>query len=257
MKHTIRVTRFSAIATAALALVACGGGGGDSPPAPPASAEGAYAGSLSNSPSATAFQAVVLEDGQLWALYGNVSGGIFLVNGLLQGNGSSSNGSYTTSNLRDFGSSPAAAASLSATYTTAPTLVGTIGVSGVSIGINGSGIPTATFNYNTPASLASIAGAWTLGSTTGDTVSLSIAPNGGFTATTALGCSFSGTATPRPSGRNVYNVTATFGAAPCALAGQTVTGIGLYSVLTPTNRQLMVALVDGTRSVGTVAIGSR
>lgn len=243
-------------AAAAAALAACGGGG-DGPPPPPATAEGAYAGTLTGSPAANAFQAVVLEDGQIWALYGNVSGSTFFVNGLLQGNGSSSNGNYTVANLRDFGTLPATAGSLAATYNAAPAIAGTITVPGAAVGFSGSAIPATTYRYDTPASLASIVGAWSLGSTTGETVSLTIASNGSFTATTSLGCSFTGSATPRASGRNIYNVTASFGPSPCALPGQTAAGIGIYSTLTPTNRQLMVALVDATRSVGSVAIGAR
>jgi hypothetical protein len=48
----------------------------------------------------------------------------------------------------------------------------------------------------------------------------------------------------------------TFGAAPCALANQTATGI---AVAAPEggSTQLLVAAVDGTRTYGAAAVGTR
>lgn len=260
MKLSFRPTGLATAALAAATLTACGGGGGDSapPPAPPppASAEGAYVGALSGA-SVNAFQGLVLETGQYWMIYGTVTGGSFFVNGLIQGSGASNNGSFTSADLRDFGATPAAAGTLTGTYTATPSLAGTLTVPGGTVGFNGGAFSTAVYNYNTPALQATIAGPWTLSSTTGDTINLSIAADGSFAGTTVAGCALAGTATPRPSGRNVYNVSVTYGAAPCLLAGQTVTGVGVYTTVTPTNRQLLVALVNAARTAGSVAIGSR
>lgn len=260
MKFSIRSTGLATAILTAAALTACGGGGGDSaplpPPPPPASAEGAYIGNLTNA-GVNAFQSVVLETGQYWMVYGNVVSGVFYINGLIQGSGVSNNGSFTSGDLRDFGATPAAAGTLTGTYTATPSFAGTLAVPGGTVGFNGGAFATTVYNYNTPALQASIAGAWTLSSTTNDPINLAIAADGSFNGTTVAGCALTGTATPRPSGRNVYNVTVIYGGAPCTQAGQTVTGIGVYSTITPTNRQFMVALVNPGRTVGTVAIGSR
>jgi hypothetical protein len=58
---------------------------------------------------------------------------------------------------------------------------------------------------------------------------------------------FSGTATPRSSGKNVMNVSVTFGAAPCALPGQTATGIAInYTIAATNQKQLIVAVQDSS-----------
>ena len=63
--------------------------------------------------------------------------------------------------------------------------------------------------------------------------------------------------TPRPGGKNVYNVTLTFGAAPCALAGQSGSGIAIASPITGGRTQLVVAAIDSTKQYGAVAFGTR
>jgi hypothetical protein len=70
---------------------------------------------------------------------------------------------------------------------------------------------------------------------------------------TSAGCLFTGTATPRASGKNIFNVSITFGAAPCALAGQTATGIAIDYAITGTNQtQLIVAVQDSTKQYGSM-----
>jgi hypothetical protein len=71
------------------------------------------------------------------------------------------------------------------------------------------------------------------------------------------GCAFSGTITPRASGKNVYDVSLKFGAAPCALANQTATGVAVTYLLTNGKRQLIALTVDSTRTYGVGAFGNR
>ena len=97
-------------------LAGCGGGGGDSQsPKPGPSAEGVYGGTLTGSTS-TAFQLLVLENGDLWSLYGTQTPTQFSVSGFVQGSGTSNNGSFTSSNARDFGVTPAVTGTTTATY---------------------------------------------------------------------------------------------------------------------------------------------
>jgi hypothetical protein len=240
----------------AAALAGCGGGGSD-PPAATASAQGAYSGSLSGSPSNAAFSAIVLEDGQLWTLYGNSVGGSLIVNGFIQGQGSSSGGVFTASALRDFGTSPSTVASVSVNYVAGASISGTLTELGVNLGINGTAIPAANFNYDAPASLPSIAGNWTLSSVGGTILPLSIAATGAANGVSSTGCAVSGTFTPRPSGKNVFNLALTFGPSPCPLPGGSAGGIAIYSTLSSGAHQLITAAVDPTRSFGNVAFGTR
>lgn len=252
-----------AISLTTLALVACGGGGGDAPatavvaPVGTTTAEGVYGGTLTGSTSSQ-FEALFLENGEYWTLYGTSTPAAFGVAGFVQGSGTSNNGSFTSANARDFGFAPAVAGSLSATYnTTTKTISGTVSSATGSVTFSGGPIPGSLYNYDSAASLASVSGVWSTMSANGETVALNVASNGTFTAAGSSGCSFSGTVTPRASGKNVFNVSLTFGAAPCALPGQSGTGIALAYPLANGTSQLVVAAHDSTRTYGTAVFGTR
>ncbi len=52
-----------------------------------------------------------------------------------------------------------------------------------------------------------------MGDLLGETISLNVGNNGSFSAAGSTGCNFSGTLTPRASGKNVFDVALTFGGA--------------------------------------------
>jgi hypothetical protein len=236
------------------ALTGCGGGGDDETST---TAEGAYSGTVSGSPANAAFSAIVLEDGQLWTIYGNSVGGVLVVNGFIQGQGVSNNGVFTSSSLRDYGSAPPTAASLGLNYVAGTSISGTLTELGTNFGISGTTIPTANFNYNAPASLTSISGSWMLSALGGVTLPLTIASNGTASGVTSAGCTVSGTFTPRPSGKNVFNLVLTFGPSPCPLPSGSASGIAIYSTLGNGAHQLITAAVDPSRTNGSVAFGTR
>ncbi|HEY6511173.1 MAG TPA: hypothetical protein VI032_04300 [Burkholderiaceae bacterium] len=241
----------------ALGLVACGGGGGDSTPAPGPTAEGVYGGTLSGSTTG-AFQLMVLENGEYWALYGTQSSSAFHVAGFLQGTGNSNSGSFTSSDTKDFGDLPAAAGSTSATYNAAAkTISGTVSTGAGSTSFAGGPVAGSAYNYDAPASLGTIAGNWTVTDLLGETIAISIAANGTFTAATNSGCNFSGTISPRASGKNVFDTALTFGSAPCALPGQPARGVAIAYPLSASVTQLAVAVINTSRTVGTAAAGTR
>jgi hypothetical protein len=244
-----------AFLSAAGLLAACGGGGTGIAPIEP-KPEGAYAGTLTGSAS-TAFQLLVLENDEYWALYGRNVGNSFLVAGFIQGTGIANNGSFSSTNARDFGVVPAASGTVSASYVAGTSIQGTVSSGGGTVTLAGTAFATSTFDYNAAASLATIAGNWNLTALDGSATALAIAANGSFTGSSA-GCSFSGTLAPRPSGKIVFNFSVTFGAAPCVLPGQSASGIAISSLLAgTTTRQLIAAGVNGARTTGTALFGTR
>jgi hypothetical protein len=201
---------------------------------------------------------LVLEDDTVWALYGTQTATQFLVAGFIQGRGTSNSGSFTSSDVRDFGFVPPLAGTASATYNaTAKTVTGSVTAGGGSIGFTGGPIAGSLYNYATPASIATVLGTWSLTALTGENIALNVQSSGSFSATSALGCTFSGTITPRPSGKNLFNVDLTFGAAPCLLAGQAASGIAVAYPLASGQTQLIFAGTDSGRSAGTAAFGVR
>lgn len=259
--HAPRHSTLTIVFAAALALSACGGGDDDATPSAPTTPtitpEGAYSGTLTGGPSPD-FQLLMLENNEFWSLYGTSTPAAFTVNGFTQGSGTATSSTYSSSNVKDFGFSPAVAATLSATYNApAGTVNGTFNA-GILIGFSGNRIPAASYDYDTPAVVAPVAGAWSLGMLAGQTMAVTIQPNGSLTGSTApLACNFTGSLVPRPSGKNVFNVVITFGVGPCVLASQNVTGIAISYPLTGGGRQLMVAATDVTRTEGIAAFGVR
>jgi hypothetical protein len=246
---------FATLLTAVLLLTACGGGGDDTPAT--STPEGAYSGTLIGSSSAE-FQLLMLENNEFWTLYGNSSAGIFRVAGFVQGSGTASSSSYSSSNVKDFGFSPAASATLGASYNApAGTISGTFNNSGALTSLSGNRFPASTYNYNTAASMASVVGTWSLQALTGETVALTLAANGNFTGSTSLACNFTGSLVPRSSGKNVFNLGINFGPAPCRLPSQTATGIGLWLPLAGGGKQLILAGTNAARTEGTAAFGTR
>jgi len=255
----MNISNLSFALLASAAMVACGGGGGDTTPtASVPTAEGVYGGQLTGNTTSTAFELLVLENGEFWSIYGTQFGNSFGVAGFVQGSGTSSTGSFTSSNGKDFGFAPAVAGTTTAAYNaTAKTITGTTTSGTSSVAFSGGPIPGSLYNYDTAASLTTIAGSWSTTSLTGEGIALNVAANGSYTAVGTSGCNFSGTITPRASGKNVFNVGITFGAAPCALAGQSGTGIALAYPITGGLTQLLVAATDSTRTYGSAVFGTR
>jgi len=239
-------------------LQGCGGGGGGgstaaTAPTPPA--EGAYYGTLSDGRQ---HYTLVLENGQFYTLYGNTTSGIFGVSGFLQGNGTSNNGSYSAGDVKDASASNPVLQSgtLSATYTAGSSFNGTLAEGGGSVSFTGAGLGAAVYNYSSAASLAAVSGTWNMTSLRGYPVTMNIAASGTFTATSS-GCSFSGTIKPRSSGKNVLDVALTYGASPCILAGQSLSGIAISYALPNGQQQLAMTLLDQARVNSSAFVGIR
>jgi len=247
------------LAVLAATLTACGGGGDDAPP-PQVSTErpeGVFGGKLTGSTS-TDFQMLILDNGELWSIYGVDTPAGFGLAGFIQATIAASNASFTSSNARDYGVVPAVAGSATGTFNKAAgTIAGSVTAGAGTVSFTGGPVAGSLYNYNLAASVSTVVGNWTLDSLAGDTISLVVQPNGSLSATTTSGCNFTGAVTPRASGKNVFDATVTFGPSPCALANQSASGIAIASPIAGGQTQLLVALQDSSRSVGTAAFGSR
>ena len=92
---------------------------------------------------------------------------------------------------------------------------------------------------------------------TGSAATIAINSSGAITGSSA-GCSFTGTATPRASGKNVLDVSITFGASPCALPSQTATGIALaYRPSGGSTTQLITSVFNSAKTAGTMFFAQR
>lgn len=259
--------RFLALATA-LAAAACGGGGDEGSNGAAAadraatSPEGYYVGTAGTG-AFNRFELLMLENNEFWLLYGNRAPGTstFTVSGFMQGTGTYSAGAFTSTALRDFGATPATTGTFGATFRTSSpsfttSLSGTASAAGVSLAVAGADNINNYF-YSLPASTSDLAGNWTIALGPGQTGTLAANSAGSFTLT-VQGCISTGSMVPRASGKNVFNLTFTTGAAPCASPGVSYTGIAyVSSVSLGVDNQLTLLARNSAQTTGLILIAGR
>jgi len=252
--HTKRTTTFSRLIGIGFlsGLVACSNGGSDSnsnTPSPTAtSAEGLWKGTPSTSRTVGG---VVLDDGSYWFLYTAI-GNPNVAAGLIQGNGTSQLGSFTSSNTKDFNLEGAGIrdATITGSYVQKNSLNGTITYSN---GSTGSFTSTYNADYELAPNMNLIVGAYTGPIADGQTVTVTAASAGTLSGNSTDGCTFTGSFGPRTKG-NVFNVTVTFGGGACSNGTDTVSGIAFFDAAT---QRLYSAALNSARTNGFLFIGMK
>jgi hypothetical protein len=249
-----------AILAASVALASCGGGGGSTsstPPPPPApdlgTAEGLWNGTTG---SGRSFSGVVLDNGAYWFLYTAVENNAVL-GGAIQGDSTSSNGKFMSSNGMDFNLEGLGinAFTLSGTYTAKSQLGGTLTYTG---GTTNTFTSTYDTDYDLTPSVATIVGTYsgeavTVESTNPEAATVTIASGGAITGSSAGGCNFTGTASTHAKG-NVYDVSVTFGGGVCTNGTSTVTGVAYYIAA---QKELISTALNTGRTNGFLFEGSK
>lgn len=259
------------------ALVGCGGGGsggGGSPAgSSPGDAQGYYAGNFSTAAfPAGRFATLVLDDDEIWTLYGTSGAdGQLLVYGLIQGQGASYSGStggtltggtFAAPSIKNYYyTGTTGTGSLSATYQRGSSFNGTVSDNTGSVSFAGV-VPsesTTNFKYGLAAQLTDITGAWAGTEMSGSTFNITIGVNGALAGSTTQGCTLSGQIQPRPGGKGVFNMRFTLASvAGCGTgAGISASGIAVTSLLSSNERQLIMAVVTNDRQYGTVLFAKR
>ncbi|ARU03434.1 hypothetical protein CCO03_00930 [Comamonas serinivorans] len=237
---------------------ACGGGGDDDdtpapvPPAPTTSpVSGAWQTTIAGGATGNA---IVLDDGTLWALGTQASGQLVSqIHGSLQ----ASAGRLSASNVVsvDYTRNQFARGSLSGSYVagSSATIELTIPGTGSTGAQTYTPVPASTYTYNRAASLSDISGTWQAPTGMRVTINASGALQGSQDA-----CRVTGTVAPHASGKNVFNLQVTFGAA-CSTPNQTLQGVAVTLGSGASARLLATALKDtGGDSVYSLsAVGTR
>ena len=235
-------------------VAACGGGGGgggDDFESEPTAARGFYVGTTN---TGRAVEAVVLSNGTYWAIYSTVANDN-VVAGVLQGRGSTSGTSFTSSNGRDFNLEGLEILpfSLDATFAEMASLSGTADYTGPTGNVTFSAVYDDSFEL-TP-SLATVATSYsgTAASSAGaESATFTITSGGAISGSGSSGCTFSGTVAPRTDG-NVYDITVKFNGGPCVNGTETIKGIAVYDA---TAEVLTAAALNGDRDDGVIFVGS-
>lgn len=233
------------VSISAIGLTACGGGGGSSSSTPVTnvSASGAWTGITG--PSGYAINLIVMPNNTVYTNFGTpVTGGLSVL-GVNFGSVTSSGSTFTgpfreylynnTSYTGTLAGTVVANTSLSGTATYTSGGVGTFALTPLTSG---------SYNFNTPAVLSTVTGAWTGTLLTGVATTVTIASNGTLTGSGA-GCTFTGTIAPDPSGVNVFATSITYGSG-CPTVGLVETGISLSYITTSGSRQLISMVSSAT-----------
>jgi hypothetical protein len=216
-----------------------GGGGGNYA----GHAQGVYSGTSSNGYT---FSTIVIPDDKFYAIYGTGSGNTLLLFGVVTGQGSSGNGTYTASVTDFFYTRATNSGSVNATYVAGSSLNGTLTENAIATTFTGNAEPASSFTYNTAASLSAITGSWTGTLLDGTTTTVTINSNGSVSGSSS-GCSFSGTVGPDISNKNFFDVSWRFGASPCSLPNLFVTGVAVEYLLSDgVTHQLLAGATAGT-----------
>jgi hypothetical protein len=242
----LRMIKASVISSV-LAPAACGGGGtGSTVPRPPApDAQGVWSGSTNTYRS---IMSIVLDDGSYWVLY-SVPHVSPLMAGFVQGTATSLNGSFSSSDARDFNFEGQGinTDTLSANYVVKQTFYGSLSYPN----LNTSFTFTSTFNadYDQAPTAVAIAGTYTgIASAVGSTVPTTIVINSlGVVVGTGIGaggCQFLGTAVPRAKG-NLYDLTVVFAGGVCSSGTSAVAGVAYYDA---SAKSLYVAALNKSRT---------
>jgi hypothetical protein len=223
---------------AAFALSACGGGGDSVPPFDYGSPEGHW--QTASSTTGKTLDGLILDDGTFWFVYSTVGDVFSLPAGFFQSNSHYGVGVFSTWNSLDV-NFEGTGISINGVLV-AGEYIPKIALSGsLNFRQQLSESLSAAYNtdYDLPPSLAAIAGTYsgktqTLGGAEFATVV--ITGTGAIIGRSASGCTFTGTASPRPKG-NVYNISVTFGGGPCSNGTDTVSGVGFLEG----NRMIVMA----------------
>lgn len=254
--NTITMIQACAL-SATLALTACNQDRGEgknaaAAPAPASTAEGLWIGSTSTSRSVTG---IVLDNGTCWVLY-SAPNNSAVIAGAVQGTGTSLNGSFSSSDGKDFNLEGQGIndATVSASYIAKQSLNGSVTYPT----LNQSVTFTSTYSaeYDKVPSLSTIAGTYTgtvavVGATESATVAITSA--GALSGSGAGGCQFTGSATPRAKG-NVYDLSVIFGGGVCSNGSSTVTGIGCFD---ESSKRLYGMALNSARSNGFISVGTK
>ena len=130
---------------------------------------------------------------------------------------------------------------------------GTIAASEGAIALDGTP-DTAPYDYNAAANPAQLSGLWKTESTHHGPGFLSIHADGGLFLSSDSGCTAYGSARPRASNKNVFDVQLTYGSL-CMDSGSSATGVALAYPIPGSGAQLLLAVVNSGRTSGELVLG--
>ncbi len=253
------------VGAVAFLLVSCGGGGGSSGASGTPGvfqAQGVYQGTAGmGNPEL----AVILETGEFYNFSTAANIALTVDHGTLAEVGDAYSGNIMEFNVA---ANTASSGSIYGLFIAQSAITGTLTINAIQYSVYTSTyIPTYSYSmfsatylstYNTPASLGTLAGNYTgVYTYSGLPVTLSMSATGAINGTSS-NCAISGTAIPRPSGKNIFDISLTLTGANCIPAGvNTATGIAVLNNGSDGQTHLYVGTLNAAGTNGFFWIGTK
>jgi hypothetical protein len=239
MLKKIKLSVLALIITTAFS--GCGGGESSTPNADP---QGYWVG---NASTGYTVSAAILENGETWGVYTSGSTIYGALYGMASINGNTVSVSGTDFNFLTNSSSQG-------------TLSGPI-VAKSTLSLNGTASVPLVYQayYDTPATAAGITGTWSFTGRSGSYTlipgTITVDSSGRFTLN-QTNCVTSGSIVPRPSGKNVYNLTLNAVGTSCAVGQSSMSGVAMLDTTVTPNKFLSLALTP-SKNDGVIVIGTK
>jgi hypothetical protein len=181
----------------------------------------------------------VLENGETWLTY--PGSGALGRGGVMHGTLTSGGGVFVGEPRNyDFSKDRQSTVAVTGTFEPRSTLQGSAVVEGEVVTLT----RRYATDYDALASAFIAIGTWDM-FYEADRATVNVGATGEFTGGSTSGCVFTGTLRPRPTGKNVYDLSVTYGGAGCALGSGAATGIGLIylSYAEPPNPYLALTIL--------------
>lgn len=219
----------------------------------PISAAGLYSGKLGASTGQASL--LILNDGSYWMWIGTDISGVSTYTALIQSdNGKSTTTTYNSTDGVTVGVTPFRNNSiLNGNYVPNISFKGSISDNGVPYTLDLTSLPVKTYQFNEAPNLSKISGNYSSTSNT-----FTINSSGIISGSNPDGCQYTGSASPKSTGENVYTLSLTYGGYPCGASFQGATLKGVFVLeTTVAGTQLLGAIINNAKTSGRFIIATK
>lgn len=219
------------------------------------SAEGLWSGTTS---TGYELNSLILENNEFWNIIGNTINNVFYVVAFDRGAASVNANSYS-SFFKEYTATSSALGYSTGTVTTNTKISGTVttinGGTTQNTTISMTPPSTSLYDYNKSADINDVIGSWNGSFLSGYSGIVQVLSNGQVTGITN-GCNFSGSFSPRSSGKNAFDFTLVNGTG-CITPGFKSSGIAISYTASSGKRQLIAASTNDANTQGDLFFAQR
>jgi len=231
----------------------------------PISAAGLYSGKAGPDSGPGVATLVILNDASYWLFLGSEISGTSIYTKLARGEaGVTTSSTYTSNRGVNVGNIPFNdQIGLSGTYNPNVSFDGFLTERESTFKLSLKPLPVSSYQFTEVPNLSKIVGSYSNGN---EDFTIS-SPLGALTGLTSDGCQYSGVVSPKTTGENLYDLTISYGAAPCPVSIRNTTLNGIFvaqetssgNILlgAPINKQLLGAVINSTKTAGTYLIATK